>query len=159
MTSRPSAIVALMIGELDYMSSLNRISTHIVERAVAEWRRTPGSALICESAPMAAEAVRLGVAESDVTTALTQPLGHTTRLVALWYARSPYGRGPARLVTHAMHARRAVRIFEKTGTEATAIGLDLAFDREDPDWKLRGAGVFRAYNMAAHVYCVCRGWL
>ena len=153
------AVIALMIGEVDYMSTLNRISAGIVERAVAVWRETPGGVLICESAPMAAEAMRLGVAESDVVTALPQPLGHTTRLVALWLARSPCARGPVRLVTHAIHARRAIRIFAKVGIVASAVGMDLPFDREDPDWKLRSAGIFRVYNMAAHVYCVCRRWV
>ena len=153
------AIVALMIGELDDMPTLNRISALIVERAVSLWRDAPGSVLVCESAPMAVEAIRLGMAPSDVTTALPQPLGHTTRLVALWLARSPHGRGPVRLVTHALHARRAIGIFRKVGIQATATGLDLTFDREDPDWKLRSVGAFRVYNAAAHIYGLCRGWV
>lgn len=155
----PPAIVALMIGELEYMSGLNRISTAIVEHAVAVWRATPGSVLICESAPMTAAAIALGVAEHDVVTALPQPTGHITRLVALWLADSPYTARPARLVTHSMHARRAVRIFEKVGIAATAIGLDLPFDPRDGDWKLRSAGVFRVYNVIADLYGRCRGWV
>ena len=154
-----TAIVALMIGELDYMSGLNRISAAIVERAVAVWRDTPGSVLICESAPMAAEAARLGVAVSDVVTALPQALGHTTRLVAWWLAREGYGSHPVHIVTHAMHAPRALRILAKAGVRASAVSLDLPFDPNDPDWKLRSAGVFRFYNAAAHVYCFCRGWM
>jgi hypothetical protein len=157
-TNQP-VVIALMIGELAYMRTLNRISADIVARAVAVLRETPGSVLICESAPMTAEAIRLGVAESDVVTALPQRVGHVTRLVALWLARSPYARGPVRLVTHALHARRAIRVFAKVGINASAVGLDLPFNREDPDWKLRSAGIFRAYNIAAYVYCVCRGWV
>lgn len=152
------AIVALMIGELDYMTALNPISTAIVNEAVRLWRETPGATLICESAPMTAEARRLGVAEKDVVTALPQPSGHITRLVALWLAASPYADRPIWLVTHALHAGRAIRIFRKARIEATAVGLDLPFDRHDPDWKLRSAAVFRAYNLAAYVYGICRGW-
>lgn len=154
-----TVVIALMIGELDYMVSLNPISTAIVERAVTLWRATSGSVLICESAPMTDVARRMGVAASDVVTALPQPLGHTTRLVALWLACSLYAQARVQLVTHAMHARRAVKIFAKVGIEASAIGLDLPFDSADPDWKLRSAGIFRAYNVAAHLYCVCRGWV
>jgi hypothetical protein len=155
-----------MIGELDYMPfdgaqggpALNHISSAIVMRAVAVWRETPGSVLICESAPMAAEAIRLGVDPADVVTALPQPLGHTTRLVAVWMAASPYARRRALLVTHALHARRSLRIFSKAGIAADAVPLALPFDRRDPDWKLRSAGIFRLYNLAADVYCRCRGW-
>lgn len=152
-------IVALMIGELEYMSGLNRMSTAIVEQAVTVWRQTPGSVLICESAPMATEAMRLGITASDIITALPQPLGHTTRLVAQWLAGSPYAHRPVRLVTHTIHARRAIRIFAKVGITATAIEMDLPFDCRDADWKLRSARVFRVYNLAAHIYCVCRGWI
>jgi hypothetical protein len=155
----PAAVVALMIGELNYMPALNRISSAIVARAVAIWRETPGSVLICESAPMAAEAVRLGVDPGDVLTALPQPLGHTTRLVALWMAASPYAAHRAVLVTHAMHAPRSLRIFSKVGIAADAVPLDVPFDADDPDWKLRSVGMFRAYNAAAHLYGLCRGWL
>jgi len=158
-TTAPAAIVALMIGELDYMSALNAVSCSIVERAVAIWRATPGSVLICESGPMAAEARRLGVAASDVVTALPQPLGHTTRLVALWLAGNGYDGGRVILVTHAMHASRAVRILARVGVKASAIGMDLPFDRNDPDWKLRSAGMFRLYNAAAYLYCLVRGWV
>ena len=94
------AIVALMIGELSYMRQLNQISTAIVHHAVLLWRKTPGSVLVCESAPMTAEAIRLGVAPFEVVTALPQPAGHTTRLVALWMARSGHAGRPAVLVTH-----------------------------------------------------------
>lgn len=148
-----------MIGELDYMSGLNRISTAIVARAVAVWRETPGSVLVCESTPMAAEARKLGVPPADVVTALPQALGHTTRLVALWLSREGYRRAPVTIVTHAMHVRRAVRILARAGVEASAVSLDLPFDPKDPDWKLRSAGMFRAYNVAANVYCWLRGWI
>ena len=156
-----------MIGELDYMPidpaqggpRLNAISRSIVARAVALWRETPGSALVCESAPMSAEAVRLGADPADVATALPQARGHTTRLVALWMAGSACAGRRALLVTHAMHAPRSVRIFSKVGISADAVPVDLPFDRRDPDWKLRSAGIFRLYNAAAYVYCACRGWL
>src|SRR5476651_695743 len=107
------AVLALMIGELRYMPALNWISTAIVGRAVEMHRATPGSVLICESAPMAAEAIRRGVNPSGVVTALPQPAGHTTRLVALWLAGSPYAGRPVRLVTHTLHASRSVKIFAK----------------------------------------------
>ena len=158
-TSPAPAVVALMIGELDYMTALNPISTAIVEEAVRMWRQTPGAALICESAPMTDAARRLGVGERDVVTALPQPTGHITRLVALWFARSPYADRPVRLVTHAMHAGRAIRIFRKAGIHGSVVGLDLPFDHRDPDWKLRSAGIFRAYNAAAYVYGFLRGWI
>ena len=58
-----------------------------------------------------------------------------------------------------MHARRSLRIFSKVGIAAGAVPLDLPFDASDPDWKLRSAGMFRAYNAAAHLYGLCRGWL
>ena len=157
-TSVRGAVLALMIGELNYMSPLNRISTIIVDRAVAIWRRTPGEVLICESAPMAAQAIKLGVAESAVVTALPQRTGHTTRLVAQWFAASPFCGGDLRLITHAIHAGRAGRTFARLGIAATVIGLDIPFDREDPDWKLRSAPLFRAYNAVALLYGVCRGW-
>jgi uncharacterized SAM-binding protein YcdF (DUF218 family) len=153
------AVVALMIGELSYMPMLNRISKAIVARAVEMHRATPGSLLICESAPMTAEAVRLGVHPSEVVTALPQAAGHTTRLVALWFARSLYAGRPVRLVTHTLHARRSVRIFSKMGIPADPVPLDLPFERDDPDWKLRSAVHFKLYSAAAHVYCRCRGWL
>ena len=149
----------MMIGELDYMPVLNRISVAIVARAVTVWRETPGSVLICESAPMAAEAIRLGVDPAEVVAALPQSLGHTTRLVALWMAASPYAGRRAVLVTHAMHAPRSLRIFSKVGMTADAVPMDLPFDGHDPDWKLRSSGIFRVYNTVAHVYCRCRGWL
>lgn len=152
-------VVALMIGELSYMPRLNRISAAIVGRAVEMYRATPGNVLVCESAPMAAEAVRLGVNPAEVVTALPQPAGHTTRLVALWLAGSPYARQSVWLVTHALHAERSVRIFSKLGLSARPVSLALPFDGTDPDWKLRSAMAFRLYNAAACVYCRCRGWL
>ena len=155
----PPAVVALMIGELSYMPGLNRISKAIVERAVEIHRATPGSTLICESLPMAAEAIELGVNPAEVVTALPQPAGHTTRLVAVWLAASLYARRPLRLVTHAIHARRSVRIFAHVGLSATAVPLDVPFDPRDPDWKLRSAAIFHLYNGAAYVYCRYRGWL
>src|SRR5262245_9870646 len=148
-----------MIGELNYMSGLNAVSAAIVRRAIDVWRETPGAALICESAPMTAEAVRLGVAPEDVITALPQPSGHTTRLVALWLARSRQPSGPVCLVTHAMHAGRAVRIFARVGIPASAVPIELPFNPADRDWKLRSAAVFRVYTLAAYVYCRLRGWL
>ncbi len=154
-----AAVVALMIGELSYMPVLNRISKAIVARAVELHRAMPGSLLICESSPMTAEAIRLGVHPSEVVTALPQAAGHTTRLVAQWLAGSPYSRYSLSLVTHALHAGRSVRIFSKLGLSAAPVAVDLPFDRGDPDWKLRSAPIFRLYNAAAYVYCACRGWL
>lgn len=147
-----------MIGELNYMPRLNDISVQIVERAVAVWRKTPGAVLVCESGPMSREALALGVDESAVITALPQASGHTTRAVALWLARSPYASGPVQLVTHVMHAARALRIFRKVGIEASAVAVSARFKADDPDWKLRSAAIFRLYNLAAEVYCRCRGW-
>ncbi len=141
------------------MRSLNAISRAIVHRAVELWRETPGSTLVCESEPMAAEAMRLGVARADVVTALPQPLGHTTRLVAQWMASSPYASRRAILVTHAMHAPRSVRIFDRLGIRADAMPLDLPFNRADGDWKLRSASIFRIYNGVAYVYCFLRRWI
>src|SRR5712671_3910715 len=111
--SPPAAVVALMIGELDYMPLdraqgrrvLNRISTAIVARAVAVWREAPGSVLICESMPMAAEAIRLGVDPGEVVTALPQPLGHSSRRCG-W--RRPVCRAPRR-ARDARDARAAKR--------------------------------------------------
>jgi hypothetical protein len=148
-----------MIGELRYMPRLNEISVRIVERAVAVWRETPDSVLVCESSPMTREALALGVDESAVVTALTQKHGHTTRKVALWLAETPYASRPVRIVTHVMHAPRAVRIFRKAGINASAIAIDVPFKAGDPDWKLRSAAIFRMYNLAAEVYCFARGWV
>jgi hypothetical protein len=155
----PPVIVALMIGELPYMSGLNRISTRIVERSVEVWRQRPGGILVCESQPMSHVARGLGVPDAALITALPQASGHTTRLVADWLAGSGHRCSDVLLVTHALHAPRAVRVFAKLGIAATAEGLDLAFDRHDPDWKLRSRNVFQVYNFAAHIYCVCRGWV
>jgi len=155
----PPVIVALMIGELPYMSGLNWISARIVERSVQVWREHPDSVLICESQPMALTAKRLGVPDHALLTALPQASGHTTRSVAAWLVGSGHRRSDVLLVTHAIHAARAVKIFEKLGVRAAADGLDLAFDRDDPDWKLRSRWIFRLYNLAAHIYCVCRGWV
>jgi hypothetical protein len=152
-------VIALMIGELDYMPVLNAISRAIVARAVAVWRSTPGAALVCESEPMALEAIRLGVARGDVVTALPQSLGHTTRLVAQWMAASEFAQRPAILVTHAMHAPRSVRIFSRLGLTAEAVSLNLPFDPRDRDWKLRSAAIFRFYNILAYAYCYARRWI
>jgi hypothetical protein len=157
--SDPAVIVALMIGELPYMPGLNRISTRIVERSVQVWREHPGSVLICESQPMSVAAKQLGVPDAALITALPQATGHTTRRVASWLADSEHRRSDVLLVTHAIHAPRAVKVFAKLGITAAAEGLDLGFDRNDPDWKLRSRTVFRVYNSAAHIYCICRGWV
>ena len=76
------AVVALLIGELHYMNGLNRMSTAIVEHAVALWRAQSGGVLICEAAPMVAVARGLGVPEERIRIAIPEPAGHTTRWAA-----------------------------------------------------------------------------
>lgn len=153
-------VVALLIGELHYMTRLNVITTRIVEHAVSVWRRQPASTLVCEAEPMAAVARRLGVPEAQLRVAIPEPSGHTTRWAALRVASMPGRDGrPVVLVTHRLHARRAARMFRAAGISCVRDGLDLPFDRTDPDWKLRSEPIFRAYNTAAWVYCFARGWL
>jgi hypothetical protein len=153
-------IVALLIGELSYMTALNPITTRIVERAVARWRERPNAMLICEAEPMAAVARQLGVPEASLRVAIPEPGGHTTRWAASRIAAMPdYHNRILLLVTHRLHGRRAARMFRALGMQSRLDGLDLPFDRTDPDWKLRSALIFRIYNAGAWVYCFARGWL
>ena len=153
-------IVALLIGELSYMTSLNRITTQIVERAVARWRERPGAVLICECEPMAAVARSLGVPEASLRVAIPEPSGHTTRWLVERIAAMPDHRTRILvLVTHRLHGRRAARMFFALGMRSRVDGLDLPFSPDDADWKLRSALIFRAYNTAAWGYCFLRGWL
>ena len=154
-------VVALMIGELRWQPRLNRISSEVVERAVEVWRLAPSKLLICESEPMRQHALQQGVAADRVRTALPQPSGHTTRLLAEWLGRNrrELPAQPWTIVTHSLHARRAVRIFGRCGLSVMAVGIDSAFEMSDRDWKLRSKSVFRAYNAVAWVYCWLRGWV
>src|SRR4029079_8334219 len=102
-----------MIGELDYMTSLNRISSAIVDRAVDEVRARPHAMLVCESRPMTDRALSRGLDPARVVTALPQPRGHTTRLLAEWLAQSPYAGEDVMIVTHTLHAARSRRIFTR----------------------------------------------
>jgi uncharacterized SAM-binding protein YcdF (DUF218 family) len=63
------------------------------------------------------------------------------------------------MVTHALHAARAVRIFRRLGVPVRPVPVDAPFDPHDADWKLRSAPHFRVYNAAATAYCGLRGWL
>lgn len=153
-------IVALLIGELSYMTALNPITTRIVERAVALWQRHPGAVLICEAEPMAAMARRLGVPDVSLRVAIPEPGGHTTRWCAERVAVMPTsGNRILVLVTHRLHARRAGKMFAALGLRSRLDGLDLPFDRRDPDWKLRSSAIFKFYNAGAWVYGFLRGWL
>jgi len=153
-------VVALLIGELSYMTTLNRITTQIVERAVARWRERRGAVLICEAEPMAALARSLGVPDESLRVAIPEPGGHTTRWAAERIAAMPdHGSRTLVLVTHRLHGRRAARIFHALGMRTKVDGLDLPFARRDADWKLRSTAIFRAYNTAAWGYCFLRGWL
>ncbi len=156
----PPWVVALLIGELSYMSALNPITTQIVARAVTRWREWPGALLICEAEPMAAVARTLGVPPALLRVAIPERGGHTTRWAAERIAAMPdYGNRILVLVTHKWHGRRAARMFRALGMRPKLDGLDLPFERRDPDWKLRSAAMFRAYNTAAWAYCFARGWL
>ena len=154
-------IVALMIGELRWQPTLNRISSEVVERAVEVWRADPSTLLICESELMRQHALRQGVPADRVRTALPQPSGHTTRLVAEWLSgnRHDLPGDPWTIVTHSLHAKRAVRILGRCGLRVDAVGVDAPFAMSDRDWKLRSEPIFRAYNAVAWVYCWLRGWV
>ncbi len=152
--------MALLIGELSHMTGLNRITTSIVERAVSCWQKRQGVILICEAEPMAALARTLGVPAGSVRVAIPEAGGHTTRWAAERIrAMSDLGSRRLRLVTHRWHGPRAARMFGALGMDAELIGLDIPFDRGDPDWKLRSESIFRAYNAGAWAYCFARGWL
>ena len=153
-------VVALLIGELSYMTSLNRITTAIVERAVSFWRKRPGAILICECEPMAALARSLGVPAESVRVAIPEPGGHTTRWAAERVrAMDDLGTRPLQLVTHRLHGRRASRMFSALHLRVEVEEVDAPFERSDPDWKLRSSAIFRLYNTGAWVYCYARGWL
>lgn len=153
-------IVALLIGELHYMTRLNAITTRIVERAVALWRERPAALLVCEAEPMAAVARGLGVPAEVIRVAIPEPGGHTTRSAAERIrAMLDSGITSVVLVTHRLHGARARRIFRAVGLEANLDGLDVPFDAADPDWKLRSRTIFRLYDAGAWAYCFARGWL
>jgi uncharacterized SAM-binding protein YcdF (DUF218 family) len=153
-------VVALLIGELHYMTRLNAITTRIVEHAVSLWQRQPASTLVCEAEPMAEVARQLGVPAAQVRVAIPEPAGHTTRWAALRTAALAGRDGrPVVLVTHRLHARRAARIFRAAGVTCVREDVDVPFDRTDPDWKLRSEPIFRIYNTVAWAYCFARGWL
>lgn len=154
-------VVALMIGELRWQPRLNRISSEVVERAAEVWRSDPSALLVCESELMRQHALQQGVPADCVRTALPQPSGHTTRLLAEWLGRNrrELPAQPWTIVTHSLHARRAVRIFGRCGLSVTAVGVDSAFEMSDRDWKLRSTAIFRAYNTVAWAYCWLRGWV
>lgn len=157
----PQMIVALMIGELKYQPEINSITSQIVRTAVEVWWSFLSATLVCEAEPMAQLASRLGVPASRLVIPIPGSRGHTTRKVAEWLqARAALPkRSSLWLVTHTLHSDRARRILERGGVQATCLGLDLPFSRRDSDWKLRSDMRFRLYNMAAALYCRCRGWL
>lgn len=155
-----ASIVALLMGELHYMTRLNPITTRIVEHAVARWRQRPRAVLVCEAEPMAAVARQLGVPADAIRVAIPEAGGHTTR----WAAErirgmSDLGTMPVLLVTHRLHGARARRMFRAVGLDAALDAVDVPFAPDDPDWKLRSTAMFRAYNTAAWAYCFARGWL
>jgi uncharacterized SAM-binding protein YcdF (DUF218 family) len=153
-------VVALLIGELPYMTRLNDITSRIVERAVEHWRARPRSVLVCEAAPMAELAVSLGVPSVCVRVAINEPHGHTTRWAAERIVAMADREGRSLLlVTHRLHASRAARMFRALGMSVEADGVDAPFSRRDADWKLRSTAVFRFYNALAWCYCYLRGWL
>jgi len=157
----PGVIVALLIGELAYQRRLNAITCRIVEHAIAMWRRHPSAILVCEAEPMRWLAEQAGVPSTRLLTALPQPKGHTTRLLAEWL-RDNRPRLPGRpwwIVTHDLHASRATRLLARCGLDIRAVGVSAPFDSSDADWKLRSARRFRVYNLAAGLYCRSRGWL
>ena len=146
-------VVALMIGELIYQPVLNSITTQIVSAAVDRWRTSAAGLLVCESKPMTALAIELGVPAECVWTACPQPAGHTTRAVAEAIAAAPAFRLHRwHVVTHRLHARRAQKIFASFGLMTEFEGLDLPFRFSDADWKLTSSLMFRLYNVAAAVH-------
>lgn len=157
----PQMIVALMIGELKYQPKLNAITSAIVETAVKAWRSFPSATLVCEAEPMARLASAFGVFGTQLHTAVPAARGHTTRKLAEWLRARPVlpGRSALWVITHSLHADRARRIMERCGVHATCLELNTPFLPADADWKLRSALHFRLYNIAAEVYCRCRGWL
>lgn len=152
-------IVALLIGELSYMTTLNAITTQIVDRAVDLWRRHDGAILICEAEPMAAVARSRGVPDASLRVAIPEPGGHTTRWAAQRITAMPESTRTLTLVTHRLHGPRAARMFRSLGLRVTVEGLDLPFNPQDSDWKLRSTTIFNVYNTGAWVYCFARGWL
>lgn len=150
-----------MIGELQFQPTINSISSRIVEHAVGLWAANPEAILVCESEPMSAAASRLGVPTDRLLTALPQPRGHTTRLVAQWLSenRERLPKGQWVICTHRLHSDRAWRILRKCGVDGVPSPIDASFDSGDRDWKLRSEAAFRLYNAGAEVYCRLRGWL
>jgi len=159
-TPAEASIVALLVGELRYMTHLNTITTRIVEHAVALWRRRPRALLICEAEPMAAVARQLGVPAASIRVAVPEAGGHTTRWAAERIcAMSDLGTESVLLVTHRLHGARARRIFRAAGLDAALDAVEVPFQANDPDWKLRSSAIFRVYNTGAWAYCFARGWL
>jgi len=153
-------IVALLMGELRYMTGVNSITSRIVEGAVSLWRERTDAILICEAEPMGELARKLGVPAESVRVAVPEAGGHTTRLAALRVRAMPdLGNRSLKLVTHRLHSDRAARIFGRLGLSVDVAGLDIPFDRRDSDWKLRSEANFRFYNQGAWIYCFARGWL
>ena len=157
----PEMIVAMMIGELRYQPELNSITTQIVGTAVKVWQSFRSATLVCEAAPMASLASRLGVPTTHLAIAIPGSGGHTTRKVAEWLrARLALPScGSLWVITHVLHADRARRILERCRIQAACFGLDIPFPPRDLDWKLRSALRFRLYNLGAEVYCQSKGWL
>lgn len=147
-------VVALMIGELKYQPVLNSITTAIVSAAVDRWQAgARGGVLVCESPPMSTLARELGVPAECVWTADPRPAGHTTRAVAKAIESVPALRLQRwHVITHCLHAKRASAIFANVGLVCEFEGLDLPFNRSDPDWKLTSSLMFRLYNVAASVH-------
>jgi len=157
----PDMIVALMIGELKYQPVLNQITTGIVRTAVELWRSFPSATLVCEAAPMAELAARLGVSPTRLETAIRADRGHTTRKVAKWLQAR--GGIPSEerfwVITHLLHAERAARVFARCGLRAAFIPLEVPFSAGDPDWKLKSDRMFRMYNHAATLLCQLLRWV
>lgn len=154
-------IVALQIGELPNMPRLNDITLRIVERAVARWRGSPSSVLVCESCPMGEVALAHGLPPDRLRIAIPEPSGHTTRWAAERIRVMPEvaQAGGVLLITHRLHAGRAARMFRSLGLRTAVEGLAIPFNPGDLDWKLRSDLAFRSYNAIAYAYCFARGWL
>jgi DUF218 domain len=154
-------ILALMIGELKHQPTVNGVTTEIVHHAVRLWREAPDALLACESEPMAELAAHLGIPRARLRTAIVGVRRHTTRLVAEWLrdADETTRKRQVLIVTHRLHAERARRVFAKVGIHTETVGLDIPFRWPDRDWKLRSSVVFSVYNVLAHAYCACRGWV